>query len=150
MARTNPAGERWAKWLKGQLLARDWRQIDLVNASNGELKASPVSKWLLGENAADARMAFIAARALRADPAVALREAGHEEIADFIDAERSETQRSATEPIDDTIAILLAAEALDDDERADLIRLHQARRKMDHESARAAIENAERRRRNAG
>lgn len=78
------AGERWGEWLSSQLADRQWRQSDLIKASNDRLARQSVSKWVNGDNSADADAAITVAKALKADPIEALRAAGHQRIADLL------------------------------------------------------------------
>lgn len=81
MARTTPAGERWAEWLNAQLELRGWRQVDLLDALGDDAPTrQTVNSWVNGQFAAGGDMAFAVGEVL-GSPADAMRAAGCPRIA---------------------------------------------------------------------
>jgi hypothetical protein len=75
---------RWAAWLRGAMRRRfgpDYRNVDLVRASDRQIRDNTVSRWLSGAlaEAPSVRLVRIAATALDADPEEALTAAGYRE-----------------------------------------------------------------------
>lgn len=59
------------------------RQIDIINATDGQISSGTIAKWWTAENTASPEAAIAVARVLHADAIDALRAAGHDEIADY-------------------------------------------------------------------
>src|ERR1700749_1696451 len=88
---------RWAAWLNETARKRGKRQIDIVRASDGSLPSGTVARWFQGDNTAAPRQAIIVARILGEPADLALRMAGHTELAEEMLAEAARIAR-ATDP----------------------------------------------------
>jgi len=75
--------EQFARWLREAAARKHMRQVDIVNATRGEIGSGTVAKWWTGENTASPEAAITLARILGEDAIDVLRAAGHDAIADY-------------------------------------------------------------------
>lgn len=129
MARTNPAGERWAKWLNAQLEQHGWRQVDLVNALGDRVARQTVNNWVAGKYAADADTAYIVAATLGTHPADALRAAGYDIVADALNGHPLPVgSEAAAEPVDEGIRLILGYKDRTPEQLAEAVDMYQWRK----------------------
>lgn len=74
----------WWLWLDEQLRAQGITAAELERRSNGEITSATISYWKAGPHSAAADKAIRVAEVLGAEPAEALRAAGHKSIADLV------------------------------------------------------------------
>lgn len=134
MAKTTPAGLRWAKWLNSELIARDMRPKDLTNASAQKLSSDIISKWRKGEFNVDSTTALTVAAAFGIHPSVVLRAGGYDELADLSIA--AAPQELTADPIDPTIRKIMEDGRIPDAEKPRVIKLYL----RDVEAARQRVE----------
>ena len=132
MARTNPAGERWAAWLNAQLAQRRWRQVDLVNALGDRVARQTVNNWVAGKYAADADTAYIVAATLDAHPADALRAAGYDVVAEALNglppSPADAGLDTGPEPADEGIRIILGRKDRTPEQLAEAVDMYRRRK----------------------
>lgn len=76
----------WWAWLQDQLKKLGMTAAELERRSNGDITSATISYWKAGPHSAAPDKAIRVAEVLRADPAEALRAAGHDSIADLVGA----------------------------------------------------------------
>lgn len=121
-----PAGESWGKWLNTHLTARGWRQIDLINASGGQLVPQTVSKWVKSLYAPDPNTVVTVAATLGEPLGEALRAAGYEAVADAMEQAAPETPRDPS-PDDIQVQRIMADGTRSLERRLEMVRRYRIR-----------------------
>lgn len=87
---------RWAAYVTRAMAEAGVQPKDVVNASEGAIDKGSLSHWMNEENPASAEGALTFARILKREPAEALREAGHQALADAVEDPRLARIRAAS------------------------------------------------------
>lgn len=109
--------EDWASWLIRVRRARGKRPIDLVEAAKAlgkKLSTSQITNWEKRRNPASPEAARLVAEILEIDPVVALRAAGHEDWAEYTEAQRGP---APVQPRDEVLEFLAELRASPDPEK---------------------------------
>lgn len=128
MARTNPQAERFSAWLRPIMEDRRVNQADLRRLLEGvgvEAGRQTISQWFNGDNVPTPNTVALIAQVLRADPAEALRQAGHNIVVDKL--QRNAGAPDPIEPSDPYIRQILEDPLLPEDVKPRVIAYYRRR-----------------------
>lgn len=109
----------WRAWLEKNMITNGFKQVDLVNRSDGAISPTMVSNWMSERSGADSRAVVIAARILHAPVIEALRAAGHHELADLFGPAQQNQEHPAIQRIRNS--------SMSDEDKEDYIRIIRRR-----------------------
>lgn len=147
MADSDDPKRTWGLWVRQWLAVKGWTQTDLVNASGGELNLKTINKWYNCAASASSDMAAITASLFGASLVEALTAAGHTRVASELTRLLEAEGKTPTADVAEGVRLILAADLLTDEEKADFIKGY--RKDLEQADRRAAdlvraVQNARR------